>query len=71
METITAIKTKNGLIPESTVRLILSADDVLPELYYSEGLSKAQRRIIAKTRKALDKITKNVENQDDLDDPFI
>jgi|APGre2960657444_1045066.scaffolds.fasta_scaffold79060_3 hypothetical protein len=71
MKTITAVKIKNVLIPEDTVRTAVSADSVLAELYYSDGLSNSQRRSIAKTRNVLAKIIESIENDDNTDDPFI
>jgi hypothetical protein len=71
METITAIKTKNGLIPVDTYNLAVSADNALGDLYYSEGLNNSQRRSIAKARNVLDKIIKNAEITNNTDDPFI
>jgi hypothetical protein len=71
METITAIKTKNGLISVDTYNLVVSTDNALGDLYYSEGLNNSQRRSIAKARNVLDKIIKNAEITNNTDDPFI
>lgn len=70
MKTITAVKIKNVLIPEDTVRAAVSADSALAELYYSDGLSNSQRRSIAKTRNVLAKIIENIGNDNNTDDPF-
>ena len=67
-ETIPATYTAvNGLIPKVTYDLIATTTDNLGALLYSEGLTKKQKRAIAKAHKALNAL---VVYPQDEEDPF-
>ena len=69
METITAVKTKNGLVTENMYNLAMKSHEALLGLFCNEGLSRSQQRSIRKTLSVLADIVQSVE--DDSDDPFI
>ena len=68
METITAVKTKNGLITEDMYNLAMKSHEALLNLYCSQGLSSSQQRSIRKTLSVLADMVQSVEEE--VGDPF-
>ena len=68
METITAVKTKNGLVTEDMYNLAMKSHETLLDLFCNEGLSRSQQRSIRKTLSVLAVIVQSVEEE--IGDPF-